>query len=175
MTRSRQNQNPDRNHRFSRLEPTTCREKTGMEISTSGSDVKRWLIILRISIGIIYVWFGALKFFPGVSPAQDLAIETIHLLTFKLVNPNLSLLLLAIWETVVGAMMIVGLYPKLAVRIVLVHMFCTFTPLFLLSDLSFTSAPMALTLVGQYIIKNIVIVSALFVIDSSLKKKLFER
>jgi len=146
-----------------------------MHISTSDRSVKRWLIILRISIGIIYVWFGALKFFPGVSPAQDLAIETIHLLTFKLINPELSLLLLAIWETVVGIMMISGLYTKLAVRIVLVHMFCTFTPLLLLSNLSFTSVPLALTLVGQYIIKNIVIVSALFVIDSSLKQKLFDR
>lgn len=146
-----------------------------MHVSTSDRSVKRWLIILRISIGIIYLWFGALKFFPGVSPAQDLAIETIHLLTFKLIRPELSLLLLAIWETVVGVMMIIGLYTKLAVRILLVHMFCTFTPLFLLSNLSFTSFPLALTLVGQYIIKNIVIVSALFVIDSSLKQKLFDR
>lgn len=146
-----------------------------MHISTSDRSIKRWLIILRISIGIIYMWFGSLKFFPGVSPAQDLAKETIQLLTFKLISPELSLLLLALWETVVGIMMIIGLYTKLAVRLLLVHMLCTFTPLLLLSNLSFTTVPLALTLVGQYIIKNIVIVSALFVIDSSLKQKVFDR
>ena len=130
----------------------------------------RWLITLRVSIGIIYVWFGALKFFPGVSPAEELAKETIHQLTFKLINPELSLLLLAIWETAIGVLLISGLYPRVVIRIVLVHMICTFTPLFLLPGVSFTSAPFALTLVGQYIIKNIVIVSALFVIDTSQKK-----
>ena len=130
----------------------------------------RWLITLRVSIGIIYVWFGALKFFPGVSPAEELAKETIHQLTFKLINPELSLLLLAIWETAIGVLLISGLYPRVVIRIVLVHMICTFTPLFLLPGVSFTSAPFALTLVGQYIVKNIVIVSALFVIDTSQKK-----
>lgn len=43
------------------------------------------LFLLRISIGIVFVWFGVLKFFPGVSAAQDLAIRTIELLTFGLV------------------------------------------------------------------------------------------
>lgn len=130
----------------------------------------RWLIILRISIGIIYLWFGVLKFFPGVSPAEELAKETIHLLTFRLIKPDLSLLLLAIWETAIGILLIGGFYTKLVIRIVLLHMICTFSPLFLLPRLSFTSAPFALTLVGQYIIKNIVIVSALFVIDASSRK-----
>ncbi|MBK5277720.1 MAG: DoxX family protein [Bacteroidia bacterium] len=129
-----------------------------------------WLTILRISIGIIYVWFGFLKFFPGVSPAEDLAKETIHLLTFGLIKPTLSLLLLAIWETAIGILLIGGFYLKQVIRIVLLHMVCTFTPLFLLPELSFTSPPLALTLVGQYIIKNIVIVSALFAIDQAAKK-----
>ncbi|MDH4090154.1 MAG: DoxX family membrane protein [Cyclobacteriaceae bacterium] len=146
-----------------------------MHTTTSSRAVRRWITILRVSIGIIYVWFGILKFFPGVSPAEDLAKDTIQLLTFNFIQPNLALLLLALWETGVGIMMIGGIYTKLALRIVLVHMFCTFTPLLLLSDLSFTSAPIALTLIGQYIIKNIVIVSALFLINASLKQNLLHR
>jgi uncharacterized membrane protein YphA (DoxX/SURF4 family) len=137
-----------------------------MESVMTNRGFNRWLIILRISIGIIDLWFGVLKFFPGVSPAEELAKETIHLLTFGLIQPDLSLLLLAIWETVIGVLLISGLYSKLVIRTVLAHMLCTFTPLFLLPGKSFTGAPLALTLVGQYIIKNIVIVSALFVIDS---------
>lgn len=142
-----------------------------MQSSASDKTVERWLVILRVSIGTIYVWFGALKFFPGVSPAEELAKETIHQLTFKLINPELSLLLLALWETGIGVLLIAGLYSKVVIRIVLVHMICTFSPLFLLPGISFTTAPFALTLVGQYIIKNIVIISALFVIDGSLKGK----
>jgi len=141
-----------------------------MRISTSTRAIDRWLIALRVSIGIIYVWFGVLKFFPGVSPAEELAKQTVYLLTFKLIPPDLSLLLLAIWETAAGLMLIGGIYTTVAIRIVMVHMFCTFTPLVLLPGLSFTSAPFSLTLVGQYIIKNIVIICALFVIDASQRK-----
>ena len=139
-----------------------------MQISKA---IERWLIALRISIGIIYVWFGALKFFPGVSPAEELAKQTIHLLTVRLINPDLSLLLLALWETAVGLMLIGGIYTTFTIRAVLLHMFCTFTPLFLLPALSFTSAPFSLTLIGQYIIKNIVIICALFLIDAQRKKQ----
>jgi uncharacterized membrane protein YphA (DoxX/SURF4 family) len=141
-----------------------------MQSSALSKTPRRWLITLRVSIGIIYVWFGALKFFPGVSPAEELAKQTIHHLTLKMINPDLSLLLLALWETAIGFLLMSGLYSRVVIRIVLVHMICTFTPLFLLPAISFTSAPFALTLVGQYILKNIVIISALFVIDTFPKE-----
>jgi uncharacterized membrane protein YkgB len=47
---------------------------------------KYGLLLLRLSIGIVFFWFGILKFFPGLSPAQDLAIRTIDLLSFGLVQ-----------------------------------------------------------------------------------------
>lgn len=141
-----------------------------MQASSVNEPFERWLILLRISIGVIYSWFGILKFFPGVSPAEELAKETIHLLTFGYINSDLSLLLLAIWETIIGILMVSGLYSKLVIRMILLHMIFTFTPLFLLPGISFTSAPPALTLIGQYIIKNIVIICALFVIDTSSKQ-----
>lgn len=140
-----------------------------MQISTSGKALKRWIVILRISIGIIYLWFGVLKFFPGVSPAERLAKDTIHQLTLSMLDDKIALLLLAIWETAAGIMLIGGIYTRIAIRVVMVHMFCTFTPLILLPGLSFSEAPLSLTLIGQYIIKNIVIVSALFLLDTTLK------
>jgi uncharacterized membrane protein YphA (DoxX/SURF4 family) len=138
---------------------------------TTSRKIERWLIALRVSIGIIYLWFGVLKFFSGVSPAEELAKQTIHLLTFKMIGPEISLLILAIWESTVGILLIAGIYTTITIRIVLIHMFCTFAPLFLLPGLSFTSAPLSLTLVGQYIIKNIVIICALFVVDAAQQKK----
>lgn len=124
------------------------------------------IAILRISIGLIYLWFGMLKFSPGISPAEDLAKETIQILTFGVIPSALSIVLLAIWETAVGLLLISGFFKRITMAFVVTHMICTFTPLVLLPQLSFTHQPYALTLVGQYIIKNIVIVSALLVINS---------
>ena len=58
--------------------------------------------IVPISIGLVYLWFGALKFFSGVSPAETLAKNTIHHLTAGILMPELSIYLLALWETVIG-------------------------------------------------------------------------
>jgi len=126
--------------------------------------LRKRIIILRVCIGLVYLWFGALKFIHGVSPAEELAKETINLLTFGLIPPEISLLLLALWETAIGISLIIGFFTRQIFWFVIVHMVCTFTPLVLFPDTSFTQAPIALTLVGQYIIKNIVIVSALLVV-----------
>ena len=128
------------------------------------SELKPWINLLRMSIGIIYIWFGALKFFHGVSPAENLAKDTIHYLSFGLIAPETSLFLLALWETLIGLVLITGYYLRTSIIILLVHMACTFTPLVFFPKLSFSETPYALTLVGQYILKNIIIVSALAVI-----------
>jgi len=52
---------------------------------------------LSISIGLVYLWFGGLKYFSGFSPAEQLAQDTIAVLTFDLIPPNYSILLLALW------------------------------------------------------------------------------
>ncbi len=54
------------------------------------------IVLLRICLGIVFFWFGVLKFFPEVSPAQELATRTIEMLTLGIVKPSLSLTLLAV-------------------------------------------------------------------------------
>ena len=120
--------------------------------------------LLRISIGLIYVWFGMLKFFPDLSPAEELAKSTIDLLTFHLIPTSLSYRILAVWETLIGALLILNFSRRIVIQLALFHMFGTFTPLFLVSDMVFGANPITLTLVGQYIMKNLVIVSGLIVI-----------
>jgi uncharacterized membrane protein YphA (DoxX/SURF4 family) len=132
--------------------------------TTTNPPSARLLAFLRISIGICYFWFGLLKFFPGVSPAEDLAINTVQIMTFGLLSAKLSITLLAIWEVAVGLLLIAGFWKRAAVIAALVHMVCTFTPLIFFPDLAFTSAPHSLTIVGQYIIKNLVFVAALLLI-----------
>lgn len=117
--------------------------------------------LLAISIGLAYLWFGLLKFFPGLSPAEELAKNTIDALTFGLIPTEVSIILLALWETLVGLLLVLNLYRRFAVRLALVHMAFTFTPLFLFPDLAFSEPPFYFTLVGQYIFKNLILVAAL--------------
>lgn len=117
--------------------------------------------ILAFSIGLVYLWFGALKYFPGQSPAESLAQNTIDALTFHLIPSNISIILLAIWETLVGFLMILNMYRKKIVLIALVHMIFTFSPIFIFPDQIFTNAPFQFTLLGQYIFKNLIIIGGL--------------
>lgn len=135
-----------------------------MNQATSIQISNRSVTLLRISIGIIYLWFGALKFFHGYSPAEDLAINTINKLTFGLIPQPVNIVLLAIWECTIGICLITGKFVRIALVFLFVHMACTFTPLIFFPSVSFNYAPYGFTLVGQYIMKNIVIICAASVI-----------
>lgn len=129
------------------------------------------LFLLRISMGIVFIWFGVLKFFPGVSAAQDLAIRTIELLTFGLVPEVLIINGLALWEVLIGVGLISGKFLKATLLILFLQMIGTFTPVFLFPSEVFNQIPYAPTLEGQYIIKNIVIISAAMVLWGASKRK----
>jgi hypothetical protein len=116
---------------------------------------------LALSIGIVYLWFGTLKFFPHFSPAEGLAMNTIHILTFGYLSPHIAILLLAMMEVVIGFCFILNIFRRANIILALFHMACTFTPLFLFAEESFVSGPLVPTLLGQYIGKNLIIVAAL--------------
>jgi hypothetical protein len=110
-----------------------------------------------------------LKFFPGLSPAQDLAARTIGLLTFGLVPPPVSVPVLAAWECLIGLGLVVGRWMRVTLLLLFVQMLGTVTPLFLFPAETFTRFPYAPTLEGQYIIKNVVLVSAGLVIGATVR------
>ncbi len=120
--------------------------------------------VLAICIGLIYLWFGLLKFFPGKSPAEQLAQDTIALLTFNLIPASISIILLAIWEVLVAALLIIYRWKKPALILAIIHIILTFTPLLLLDQKSFVLAPLQPTLLGQYILKNILFIGVLLVL-----------
>ena len=125
--------------------------------------------LLRVSLGIVFLWFGLLKFFPDLSPAEALAAETIRMLTFGLVSPPTALLLLAAWETLIGAGLILGRFMRVTLLLLWLQMLGTVTPLFLFPGETFTRLPYAPTLEGQYIIKNIVLVTAGIVLGGTVR------
>jgi len=132
------------------------------------------LVLLRISLGIIFLWYGMLKFFPELSPAESLAVNTIDWMINGLIPGNISIKLLATWEVIVGIGFIFGLFTRYISILFLVHMVLTFTPLFIFPELSFTQAPYAFTIIGQYIVKNIVfILVGVLILQEELKKSRF--
>jgi uncharacterized membrane protein YphA (DoxX/SURF4 family) len=127
------------------------------------------VVTLRVALGVIFLWFGVLKFFPGLSPAQTLAAKTIDLLTFGLVPAGASLVLLATLECAIGLGLISGKLMRLTLLLLLFQMVGAVSPLALFPGEVFSAFPYAPTLEGQYIIKNVVLVSAGLVIGATVR------
>jgi uncharacterized membrane protein YphA (DoxX/SURF4 family) len=127
------------------------------------------ILLLRVSLGLVFFWFGILKFFPDLSPAQDLATRTIDVLTFGLIPTSVSILILAIWECVVGLGLSLGVFMRATLLLLWLQMLGTITPIFLFPHEVFARIPYAPTLEGQYIIKNIVLISAGIVIGATVR------
>lgn len=125
--------------------------------------------LLRISLGIVFFWFGVLKFFPGLSPATELATRTIAVLTFGAVPEAVAINVLAAWEALIGLGLIFGVAMRATLLLLFVQMLGTITPVFLFPELVFTRIPHAPTLEGQYIIKNMVLISAGIVLGATVR------
>lgn len=120
--------------------------------------------LLRVSLGIVFFWFGAVKLIPGISPAEGLIRETITFVPMSVFMP-----LLAVWEMAIGLGFITGKFMRLTILLLLLQMPGTISPVVLRPDLVFTSFPFVLTLEGQYIVKNLVLISAAFVVGSTVR------
>jgi uncharacterized membrane protein YphA (DoxX/SURF4 family) len=127
------------------------------------------VVLLRLSLGFVFLWFGVLKFFPGLSPAQDLATETIRTLTFGRLPANVSLWILATWESLIGLGLIFGACMRATLLLLWLQMLGALTPLALFPQQIFTYIPFVPTLEGQYIVKNIVLISAGIVIGATVR------
>ncbi len=134
----------------------------------------RWMArngvtLLRVSVGVVFFWFGFLKLFPGVSPAEDLAGRTISLMTFDMVPQSISVPLLGLWESLIGLGLISGRFLRATLALLFLQMPGTVVPLFVFPGETFQSVPLVLTMEGQYIVKNLVLVSAAIVVGATVR------
>lgn len=133
------------------------------------AKITRWMAgrgitILRIALGIVFLWFGALKFVPGLSPAEDLVRATVPFLPGDLFLPFLGL-----WEVAIGLGFLTGRALRLTILLLFLQMPGTLSPVVLLPERVFTVFPAALTLEGQYIVKNLVLIAAALVIGATVR------
>lgn len=147
----------------------TVRRGLAPTLSAVETQAARWLAdhsvdLLRISLGLIFFGFGVLKFFPGVSPAEHLASETFAILTLGLVPHAVAMILIASLETTIGLLLLSGRGMRLALVLLAVQMVGILSPIVLLPGEMFHTNPIAPTLAGQYVFKDIILGAAVLVV-----------
>jgi uncharacterized membrane protein YkgB len=127
------------------------------------------LPLMRIALGVVFLWFGVLKFFPGLSPAESLAGRTFSALTLGLLSESSAVLVLAAWECLIGLGLLTGLFMRATLALLLLQMLGTLTPLVLYPNETFVAFPYAPTLEGQYIIKNAVLIAGAVILGGTVR------
>lgn len=135
------------------------------------TSLNRWLVahsitLLRVSLGLVFLLFGALKFFPGASPIEALATQTTTVLTFGLLPPGVGLVVIAALEVAIGLCFVTGRLLRVGVWLMGAQMLGAMSPLLLFPGELFGPG-LVPTLAAQYIIKDIILVAAAMVIAAT--------
>lgn len=123
--------------------------------------------LLRVAVGAVFLGFGVLKFFPGVSPAENLVIATTDKLTFDLVPGHAALVGIAALECFVGLCMVARRWMRLAIWLLALEFVGILAPLLLLPGRLFSGPHHAPTLEGQYVLKDLILAAAGMVIAAA--------
>ncbi|MDQ6805608.1 MAG: DoxX family membrane protein [Actinomycetota bacterium] len=119
---------------------------------------------LRVALGAIFLGFGVLKFFPGVSPAQNITEATTHILFLGLIPSGVAIVAIATLECFIGICLLANRWMRLAVWLLAIEFVGILGPLVLLPGRLFTGPHHAPNLLGQYVLKDIILVTAALVI-----------
>ena len=119
-------------------------------------------VLMRTSLAIIFIWFGLLKPL-GMSPEEELIRNTVYFFP-----PGIVLFVLGCWEVIIGIGLLYKPLLRVALLLLLIELPGTFLPLIVLPEICFNSIPFGLTLEGQYIVKNLFLIGAAFVIGSKV-------
>ncbi|MEN8199239.1 MAG: hypothetical protein ABFR63_04095 [Thermodesulfobacteriota bacterium] len=136
-------------------------------IALIDEQISNWMekycqVLMRVSLALIFIWFGLLKPL-GMSPEEELIKRTVYFFP-----PDIVLSILGCWEVAIGVGLLYKPLLRLALFLLLIELPGTFLPLLILPDVCFHSIPFGLSLEGQYIVKNLFLIGAAFVIGSKV-------
>ncbi len=117
---------------------------------------------LRISLGLVIAGFGALKFFPGASPAEALVMKTTDALTLGLVDGRLAVIGTAHLEVVLGLVLITGRLLKPGLVLMAGWLVGILSPVVLFPGEMFPGG--LPTLEAQYVLKDVILAAAWLVV-----------
>jgi uncharacterized membrane protein YkgB len=135
-----------------------------VDVRIAGWMARHGIGILRVALGLVFFWFGALKLVPGLSPAEGLVAATVPFLP-----PALFMPVLGAWEMAIGLGFLTGRALRATILLLFLQMPGTLAPVVLLPERVFTHFPFGLTLEGQYIVKNLVLIAAALVIGATVR------
>lgn len=118
----------------------------------------------RIALFINYFWFGMLKFFPGVSPAEMLAGDTINTISAGILTNSNAVFILAFLEVALALSLLFKKTVLWGLRLMLVHMILTFSTFVFYPELMLGNTAFSLTLAGQYVVKNLVFIALILIL-----------
>lgn len=133
--------------------------------------MNRWGVpVLRLALAVIFVWFGLLKPL-GLSPAAPLVLATTA--DLPVFAPETWLILIGWWEVAIGLTFLHPATVRIAIALLGLQMVGTFMPLILLPGVAFQEGrmPYGLTMEGQYIVKNLLIIAAALVIGGTVRQR----
>ena len=122
--------------------------------------------LLRLSLAITFIWFGMLKV-TGASPVYDLVAHTVYW-----VSPEFFVPFLGVWEVVVGLGLLFAVAIRLTLLLFWLQLTGTFLVLVLRPDIAFQQGtnPLLLTTEGEFVIKNLVLISAGLVVGGTVRR-----
>ncbi|MFB6265776.1 MAG: hypothetical protein ABEI07_01700 [Candidatus Nanohaloarchaea archaeon] len=121
------------------------------------------LVVLRYSLALVFIWFGALKLVGG-SPAAELVADTVYWF-----RPEIFVPVLGVWEVCIGLCFLYRPLIRVAIALLAPQMLGTFLPFLILPGVTFQQFPFVLTMEGQYILKNLVIIGAAMVVGGTVR------
>ncbi len=139
-------------------------------IATMDKKISSWMeqycqVLMRTSLALIFIWFGLLKPL-GMSPEEELIKNTVYFFP-----PEIVLFVLGCWEVTIGIGLLYRPLLRVALLLLLIELPGTFLPLIVLPEVCFHSIPFGLSLEGQYIVKNLFLIGAAFVIGSKVDQR----
>ncbi len=138
-----------------------------IDVRIVGFSQKYEDILIRWAMGIVFIWFGILKPL-GMSPAEEIVVKTNNVV-LPFIDPNFMVWFLGIYEVLIGIFLIIKRLNRVGILLLAFQMPATLLPLFLFPDVTFTQVPWALTLEGQYIVKNLVLMASAIVIAGNVR------
>lgn len=123
--------------------------------------------ISRIALFIIFFWFGILKVFL-LSPAGPLVINLLKATFLGWIDPNTFVILFGVFEVILGILILIPKLERIAFALLIIHLFTTVMPLYVIPN-EVWDGLFVPNIVGQYIIKNVALLSLGLVLFARLK------
>lgn len=128
--------------------------------------LRRWSVpLLRGALGVVFVWFGMLKVL-DVSPVSDLVADTVYW-----VDPSWFVPVLGVVETLIGVGLWLGRALRLVLAVLVLQLVGTFVVFVIRPEVAFQDGnPLKLTILGEFVVKNLVLLTAALVVGSTIER-----